>query len=206
MTTIIKITPDDFESAVDIAKETLKSGGIIVYPTDTLYGIGCDATSEEAVRKVHTIKGTWMHKPLSVMVSDFSMIEYYCDTWAWEDMIIRKYLPGPHTFILKKKREIAASESDKLGVRMPDLEFCLELCKRFGKPIVTTSANATDKESPFKIEDVNKEIIDSVSLVIDGGPTKYRKPSGIIDLVEKKIIRKGFEDINLLDMADETQK
>jgi L-threonylcarbamoyladenylate synthase len=201
--TTIKITEEDYESAVDVANAELKSGRIIVYPTDTVYGIGGDATNEGVVRRIHEIKGITDKRPMSVMMSDLSMIEYYCETGIWEDIILKKYLPGPYTFVLKKRQYIPASETEKLGVRIPDNAFCQALCRRFGRPIITTSANITSQKPPVNFSGIEEEIIKSADLAIDGGPTKYRQPSVVIDLVERKLLREGAKDgISLLELPE----
>lgn len=191
MATILKITEDDYESAVDVAHAMLHAGGLVVYPTDTVYGIGADATSAEAVEKIHKVKGISDKRPMSVLVSDFGMIDYYCETGIWEDMILRKYLPGPYTFILRRARPIAASDTEKLGVRLPDSDFCRAMCKEFGRPIITTSANLTGQRPPTNFAEVDKRIIDAADLAIDGGPTRQKSPSVVIDLVDRKVIREG---------------
>ncbi|MBD3210063.1 threonylcarbamoyl-AMP synthase [Candidatus Micrarchaeota archaeon] len=202
MATTLKITDEDFQDAVDIASVLMKSEGVVAYPTDTVYGIGGDATSEEAVRKVHAIKESDPEKPISIMVADFGVVEYYCDTGLWEDMILSRYLPGPYTFILKKKRPLPASKSEKIGVRMPYSRFCQGLCKRFGRPILTTSANPTGKEPPVRFEQVDTDILEQTDLAIDGGPTRYLSHSMVIDLVERKLIRKGGEKIDLVEFPE----
>lgn len=202
MVTVLKITEDDFDSALDAAYGVLKNGGIIIYPTDTAYGIGCDADNEEAVKKIHEIKGSDPEKPLSVMVGDYGTIDYYCESGIWEDIILKKYLPGPYTFILKRHRPISASKNEKLGVRIPDNLFCQYLAQKFRRPIVTTSANASGDSPPFRFDDVKKEILGKVDLAIDGGPTKLQSASVIIDLVEHKILRKGEESIDLIELPE----
>jgi len=202
MATILKITRENFKSALDIARPILQSGGIIVYPTDTVYGIGGDATSEEVVKKIHKIKGIAEQKPLSVMVGDFGMIDYYCDTGLWEDVILKRYLPGPYTFILKKRRPLPASETDKLGIRMPDHPFCQALCWMFGRPIISTSANLTGQEPPDTLQEVDGSILDAAEVAIDGGPTEYGSASAVVDLVEKKFIRKGLKEISLVEFPE----
>ncbi len=203
MTTILKISEDDFEAEVDVAVALLKSGGTLVYPTDTVYGVGGDATSETVVKAIHAMKGSDPSKPLSVMVSDLGMVEYYCETGVWEDIILGKYLPGPYTFVLKKTRYLPASGTDKLGIRIPDSPFCQELCRRFSGPIITTSANPTGQKPPISFGEVDKRIIDKVQVAIDGGETKYKTPSVVIDLVERKLLREGAkEGISLIDLPE----
>jgi L-threonylcarbamoyladenylate synthase len=201
--TVLKITDEDYESAVDVAHALLHTGGVMVYPTDTVYGIGGDATSEKVVERIHKIKGIKERRPMSIMVSDPGMIEYYCETGIWEDMILERYLPGPYTFILKKKRSIPASSTDRIGVRMPDSPFCKALCEAFGKPIVSTSANVTAHKPATKLSDVDKKVLDGVDLSIDGGFTKFRSPSIVVDLVERKMLREGAsEKIDLVEFPE----
>jgi len=203
--TTIKITEDDYESAVDVVHALLHSKGTMVYPTDTVYGIGGDATSDEVVKKIHEMKGIKDKRPMSVMVADFGMIDYYCETGVWEDMIMSRYLPGPYTFILKKneRRYLPVSEGDTLGVRMPDSPFCQALCKAFSKPIITTSANLTGEAAPTKVNDVDKKVLDTVDVVVDGGYTKYRSPSIVVDLVKRKVIREGSsEEIEIVELPE----
>ncbi len=203
MTTILKITEDDFDAEVDVAVALLRSGGVLVYPTDTVYGVGGDATSDDVVKAIHALKGSDPSKPLSVMVSDLTMAGYYCETGVWEDIILGKYLPGPYTFVLRKTRYIAASPTDKLGIRIPDSAFCQELCRRFGRPIVTTSANPSGEAPPVSFSGVDKRIIEKVQVAIDGGETKYKTPSAVIDLVERKLLREGArEGVSLVDLPE----
>jgi L-threonylcarbamoyladenylate synthase len=201
--TVLKITEDDFDAAVDIAAALLKNGGTMVYPTDTVYGIGADAASPEAVGKIRAIKGIGDKKPMSVMVSDLNMVDYFCETGVWEDIILRKYLPGPYTFILKKARDIPASDTGTLGVRIPDSQFCQAICRKFGRPIVTTSANPTAQAPPTRFEDVDKRVLGAVDLSIDGGQTKYGAASTVIDLVERRMLRQNDREwIGLVDLPE----
>jgi L-threonylcarbamoyladenylate synthase len=202
MTTTLKIAEDDFEDAVDIAAAYMRSGGIVVYPTDTVYGIGGDATREDVVHKVHRIKGMDKLRPISVMMPDLGMAEYYCETGIWEDMILGRYLPGPYTFIMRKRIELPASQNEKLGIRIPESLFCQALCRRLGKPILTTSANPTGQEAPVRFDQVDKGIIEKVDLAIDGGATKYTAPSLIVDLVDRKFMRERGDEVDLVEIPE----
>ncbi|MEM5814780.1 MAG: L-threonylcarbamoyladenylate synthase [Candidatus Aenigmatarchaeota archaeon] len=200
MTTILKITEDDYEDALIIANDMLRSGAVIIYPTDTVYGIGGDATAPEVVERIYRIKGITDRRPLSVMMAGSDMIEYYCETGIWEDIILRKHLPGPYTFVLGLRHPLPATSTKKLGIRIPDSVFCQRLCEKFGRPIITTSANATSKRPPASFEAIDRGIIDAADLAIDGGPTKYGAASVVIDLVERKLIREGGETISLIEL------
>jgi L-threonylcarbamoyladenylate synthase len=197
-TSVIRIEDeDDLKEAIDFVDAYLRSGGIIIYPTDTVYGIGCDANSRDAIAKVHAIKGGDPAKPLSVMVASLGMIDEYCETGLWDDIILRKYLPGPYTFLLKSRGLCPASANEKLGVRIPDSLFCQGLCAKFGRPIVTTSANLAGQAPPAKFGDIDGRVLEQVGIAVDAGLTKHGGPSAIIDLVEKKYIREGGQTINL---------
>jgi L-threonylcarbamoyladenylate synthase len=197
MTTVLKIAGDDFEGAIDVIDPLVHSGGVFVYPTDTVYGIGGKADSADVVRKINAIKGSDRSKPLSVMVSDFGMIDEYCETGIWEDMILKRYLPGPYTFILKLRRPMAASGTDRLGVRMPESAFCRALCERIGEPVITTSANLSGRKAPVQFSEIDARILASVQVAVDGGPTKYRKASLVLDLVDVAQLREGAKGIEI---------
>lgn len=204
MTTIIEFRGDGYDEAVELADAHLRSGGILIYPTDTVYGIGCDATNESAVAKVRRIKGVEANKPLSVMVAGLGMAEEYCETGIWEDMILKRFLPGPYTFILKESEGLpAAGGSGTIGIRIPDSEFCNALCARFGKPIVTTSANLTGKPAPKTCQEIDMAVMSAAGLAIDGGPAKHGTSSTVIDLVLRRMLRQGDKDwINLVDLPE----
>lgn len=186
---MVLILDSNTAMAIEEAVKFLQSGGVIIYPTDTLYGIGGDATSEAVVKKIHKIKRTSQKKPLSVMMASIDMAKEFCQIEQEQEKELMK-LPGPYTFLLKQKtKKLAASDGEKLGIRIPENEFCRMLCQRFQKPIVTTSANITKQKPPTTIEEVDKSILEAVDLAIDGGKTKHKKPSTIIDLVDGKRIR-----------------
>jgi len=191
MVFILKISEDDFESALDAAIAHLAGGGVLVYPTDTVYGMGCDASSRSALDSIRRIKKVEPAKPFSVMMADQKMISEYCEVEPWARPILEKYLPGPYTFLLKDKGLCAAAGNGKLGVRIPDSGFCQALCSRFGRPIVTTSANVSGKEPPKDFKDIEKKVLEAVGIAIDAGPTKYAGASTIVDLVDNRLIREG---------------
>ncbi len=197
MVEIIKFIGGKMEGAVFRAKEAIVSGKTIIYPTDTVYGIGGDALNPDVVEKVREIKGMEKDKPLSVMMADLNMIEEYCEVGLWEEIILKRHLPGPFTFILKKRRDIPVTGDKTLGIRVPEFEFCNRLSEEVGKPIISTSANKTGAPAPTSFEEIKKEILESADMAIDRGPTRYRRASDVVDLVNKKIIRKGVGVIDL---------
>jgi len=172
-----------------IAANLLRKGEIIVYPTDTVYGIGGDATSEKVIKKIHEIKQRPLNKPISVLVSDLEMLGKYAEINEKQMDILKKSLPGPYTFILKPKIKLPVSENN-IGFRIPD-HWCTLLAKEFEKPITTTSANIYKHPTPRNIEKIKDIFKDFVSLYIDEGILEG-KPSKVIDLTQTpiKVIRK----------------
>lgn len=159
--------------------KAIKSGAIFIYPTDTVYGIGCNAKLEKSVARIREIKKQFS-RPFSVIAPSMD--------WIAENLEIKKEVrPGPYTFILKKKRECVAknvSFGDTLGVRIPKQEFT-KVIEKAGVPFVTTSANLTGEKAPKSLKEVKLK----ADYVIDGGELKG-KASKVIDLtVKRKVVR-----------------
>jgi L-threonylcarbamoyladenylate synthase len=147
--------------------EDILSGKIFIYPTDTIYGIGCNALNEKAVEKIKKLKKRERDKPLSVIAPSFDWIEENCVV----DVELKKYLPGPYTIILKKKDPEFlkhVSDTDSLGVRIPACEFS-EHVKDAGVPFITTSVNLSRDPFARSIEEVPKEILDNVDRIVNEG-------------------------------------
>lgn len=188
------------ESSIKIATDVLKSGGLIIYPTETLYGAGVDATNVEAVKKLTAYKNRPLGKPYSIAVKDTNMAEEYGHLNQISKNLFREFLPGPLTVIVKGKHKLAKgveSEDGKLGIRLPDYKFVHSLIERFGKPITATSANASYKKRPYKISDILNNLSqkqkDLIDLVIDAGTLPTREPSTVIDTTfdEPAVLRQG---------------
>ncbi len=185
------IIAEDYDTAKESAKAVISSGGVLVYPTDTLYGLGCDATSKEAVEKIYSIKKREGKKPMSMLVSGFEMIRKYCDVPPAHSKIIHELLPGPYTFILALREKLPVSGTLQVGVRVPEHHFMRQVSRELGLPIVTTSANVSGEKDADELSGVNQEIANEADLLIDGGKCKYAQGSTVIDLVQMKILRKG---------------
>ncbi len=175
--------------AIDI----LKDDGVVLYPTDTIYGLGANIFSDEAVRRIYDIKERPHKKPLSVLVHDFEAIPLIADV-SNNEKILRKYLPGPYTFILYKKDiipPVVTSYTSKVGVRIPNNKVARLLSLDF--PITTTSANISNMEVQSNPDDIMKQLKKEVDLIIDVGDLKCSNPSTIIDLTKDKpkLVRKG---------------
>lgn len=180
----------------DISKaiSALKNGDIIVYPTDTLYGLGADIYNDDAVRKVFKIKKRPLNDPLSVAVSDFCELEKIAFTDDCSQKLVKQFLPGKLTLILKKKKiisNIVTGGLDKIAVRIPDNKIALELLSSFG-PITATSANIHGLKTSYNINEINMQFKENVAIYLDNGRLEGR-PSTIIDLTDTsiRIIRKG---------------
>lgn len=184
------------------AASIIKSGEIIVYPTDTLYGLGADALNKDAIRAVFKIKKRPLSLPLPIAVSNIEMLKEYVKLDTRSKSVIEKFLPGALTVILKKKGnlpDILTSGSEKVAVRIPDKRTALDLINVIGYPITTTSANLSGKIPPISVEEVQDQLKD-VKFILDGGKLASREPSTIIDLTSKpNIVRVGripYEVIN----------
>ncbi len=175
------------------AARLVLSGGVIVYPTETVYGIGASALVEDAVRKVSRIKRRPPSMPLSVAVSSFKMMEAVAEIDANDLDLLEKLLPGPVTVLVKKRRcipDLVTSGSPLVGIRYPDHELALELIEMTG-PITSTSANVTGSLPPTSVGELDPMIRDAVDLVLDGGRCRFARSSTIVDLGTRKIIRVG---------------
>lgn len=188
-------------SQLDEVIEDLSTGGVIVYPTDTLYGIGVDIYNYDAVKKVFTIKSRSHDKPLSICAHDINQIKEIAETNDVINEIIDKLLPGPYTLLIKKKdvvSDVLTAGSEKIGIRIPNNEISSYLT-RFN-PITSTSANISDTSTPDNVQDISDQLGDKISCYIDVGRLN-KEASTIIDLTSEypSIIRKGAYDKELLD-------
>ena len=187
------------EKEILAAIEVLRAGGLILYPTDTVWGIGCDAMNKEAVEKVYALKQSQNKTSMIVLCRDADMIVRYVNKAPGIAFDVMEMSEKPLTLILGGAVGVAPNlipEEGTLGVRVPNHEFCQQLLRRFGKPIVSTSANISGEPTPLKgLKDVAREIINGVDFVVNprfqGKPSC--QPSAIIAFGERgevNIIRK----------------
>jgi L-threonylcarbamoyladenylate synthase len=171
--------------------QKLADGQVFIYPTDTVYGLGCDALDEESVQRIFNIKGRGFDKPLSVAFSSLSHLNEYVTLEGGDEKELIKRLPGPYTFIVRNKKipAVVTGGLDTVGVRIPDYGPALEIIRGLGRPIITTSVNKSGQESAKNVQGISQEILDSVDFIIDGGQCGSGSPSRIIDLIDKKILR-----------------
>jgi L-threonylcarbamoyladenylate synthase len=188
------------EEVIRTACEVLAAGGLLIFPTETTYGAGVDATNQEAVNKLLAYKSRREGKPLSIAVTDQAMAELYVEVNDSAKRIYERFLPGPVTVVSKSKGVVAdgvASEYGTLGIRIPAYPLILEIVKAYGKPITATSANGSGEKRPYTIQDIldglsekQKSLLD---LVLDAGELPKNPPSTVIDttLETPVIFRQG---------------
>ena len=196
---IIKIdgTNPDYDK-IRIARMAMKKGSIIIYPTDTVYGIGANVFDEKAILKVFSIKKRALNKPLSICISRIEDIKQVAQMDVRAETVIRNLLPGPFTIILKKNDNISSlltAGSDKIGIRIPDNSICMDLSKEF--PITSTSANLSGYDIPESVEGVLKQLGSSIDIMMDAGICKHGIPSTVIDMTvyPPKVLREGAGNI-----------
>ena len=181
--------------------EVLKEGGVVGYPTDTIYGIGCDLFNPEAIRRIHRLKKLEGKKLLSFICSDLKDISRYAYVSNYAYKMMKRLLPGAYTFVLKATKlvpKIAMTKQNTVGIRIPDNKICLALVKELGHPIISTSVYKPDEglfNGPAGIEERFGKQLD---LVIDGGVI-VAEHSSIIDLAgdSPRVIRRGKGDVSL---------
>ena len=177
--------------------EIIKNGGIVVFPTETVYGIGTNGLDKEAVERLYKIKERPLNKPISLLVSDYEMIEKVVkDINELEYKIMKKFFPGPLTIILNKKDivpDIVTSGGSTVGIRMPEEEITRKLIEYAGVPIAAPSANISGKPSGIDLQEIVKEFGDKVDYYIDGGKSKIGIGSTIVKVENNtiKILREG---------------
>lgn len=181
---------------VDLIVDYLKRGQVIAYPTDTVYGLGCDARNAEAIKKINKIKGEKKSKPLLVLISDFEMLKKYCFVNSMQLEYLKKIWPGPVTVILKRRPGLPAELTgglNSLAVRLPDNDFLTKIINEAGFPIVSTSLNKKGEKTLTDVKNLEKYFKYLPDLVIDAGECKRTKPSRLVDIRDInniKILRK----------------
>ena len=173
------------ESRINEAIATLKGGGVVAFPTDTVYGVGVDPFRPEAVRKLYQIKGRPIDKPIPILVGSRGDVERVAQNLPpMFSQLAEQFWPGELTLIVEAKglpTEITAG-GDTVGVRMPNHPMALALLQRFGGAIATTSANRSDEPPATSAEEVRSELGELVDIILDGGQTATSIASTVLDL------------------------
>lgn len=204
-TEIIKINPDAIDaSLINEAGKIIASGGLVAFPTETVYGLGASALDERAAKKIYAAKGRPSDNPLIVHIWDKAQIdELACDIPLYARKLIDKFMPGPFTIILKKRDIIPDTVTpgkDSVGIRLPSHKVARELIRSAGVPIAAPSANTSGKPSPTKAEHVIDDMAGRIECIIDGGSCEVGVESTIVDATGASpvILRPGGVTLEML--------
>ncbi len=201
---LLEINPQNpGERQISIVVDILRKGGIIAYPTDTYYGIGCDIMNKRSIEKIYTLKQRDKNSPFSFICPDLKDISKYAKVSNFAYRNMKRLLPGPYTFILtgsKMVPKIMLTKRKTAGIRVPDNKIALALAHQLGNPILSTSASGPDGkifEDPSLLHD---HFIKTIDVVIDGGPVPG-SPSSVISLIDDvpEIIRYGAGNIDIFE-------
>ncbi len=196
MVKIIDVRNKIKDEDLDEVALKIKNGGIVIFPTETVYGIGVNGLDQEAVKKLYEVKKRPLDKPFSLLVDSLQMIkELTEEISSEEEKLIKKFFPGPLTLIMKKKNivpDITTANTPYVGIRMPDNDITLALIKKAGVPIAAPSANISGKPSGTNIEDIKEDFL-NIDYMLDAGEAKIGIASTIVKIEnsEVKIIREG---------------
>ncbi len=174
--------------------EVLEQGGLIAYPTDTFYGMGCDLFNKKGIQLIYKIKNRPLKQPFSIICDSLKEISRYAQVSNYAYKTMKRLLPGPYTFILEGTRlvpKIMLTKRKTVGIRVPDNNICLAIVRTLGRPIITTSAELNDPHS------IEESYTPYIQIVIDGG-VLYPNPSSVISLIGDvpEVIRQGKGDIS----------
>ncbi len=187
------------------AAQVLRGGGIVVMPTDTVYGLTCGITHHDAIRRIYKLKDMDPKKPLSVLVNDMSMVGRYAkgvSTPAYR--LLKRVLPGPYTFIFQASSEVPKIMLRKrrtIGIRMPDNPIALALLQEMGEPLLSSSIRDPEHDFVNDPDEIERSLENDVELVIDGG-ILLPVPSTVVDLSDDEpvLIREGKGDVGVLEL------
>ncbi|MCW1296929.1 MAG: L-threonylcarbamoyladenylate synthase [Candidatus Parvarchaeota archaeon] len=186
MTKILKIRNEsDFEK-IRIAASVIKKGGLVAFPTETVYGLGANALDVNAVKRIFEVKKRPLDNPIIVHIANkMEIYQLSRDVPSYAKKLIKKFWPGPLTLVLKKAEivpKITCANLDTIAIRMPDNKIALTLIKEAGVPIAAPSANLAGKPSPTSAQHVIQDLYGKIDIIIDGGPTRIGIESTVINL------------------------
>ena len=187
-TKVLKIDPNSpDESVIEFAAQVLKDGGLVAFPTETVYGIGANFLKEDTIKKLYDIKKRPLDKPFTIHISTIDTIkDMNCEVSPFAESLINKFWPGPITIILK-------SDNRKLGFRMPKNVIAKDLISKTGVPVVAPSANLSGEAPPTEADEILRTLDGEIDLILDSGKTEVGIESTVIDttVFPYKILRKG---------------
>lgn len=177
----------DYSKLKDVAN-ALKNGELVLFPTETVYGLGANGLNEEAVKRIYEVKNRSRKKPINLLVCNMEMIEELAqDISVLEYKLMKTFFPGPFTIILKKKKivpDIVTAGLDTVGVRMPSGVIAQKLVELSGVPVATPSANLSGEPSGINLNDILEEFKDKVDYAIDGGTSELGIASTIVKVID----------------------
>lgn len=188
---------NDIDKDLNLTAKKIQEGFMVVFPTETVYGLGTNGLNSYAVKKIFDVKKRSLNKPVSLLVSDINMIKTIAlNVSDLEWQLIECFFPGPLTIVLNKRKcvpDILTANNPTVGVRMPDDNIALNLIKKAGVPIATTSANISDEASSLSIEEAINQFGDDVDYYLDNGKSKMGIASTVIKVENNKvrILRQG---------------
>jgi tRNA threonylcarbamoyl adenosine modification protein (Sua5/YciO/YrdC/YwlC family) len=192
---VLNINPDNPQQRlINRIVQVLETGGLIAYPTDTFYGIGCDLYNKKAIQLIYRIKNRPLKKPFSFICDGLTEISRYAIVSNYAYKTMKRLLPGPYTFILEGTRlvpKIMLTKRRTVGIRVPDNNICLAILRTFGRPIISTSAMYNDPQS---INEAHGQFLD---IIIDGGILN-QNPSSVVSLIDDipEVLREGKGDVS----------
>ena len=194
---IVKLNEFNLNEVIENCTEILKKGGLIVYPTETAYGLGADIYNKTAVDRIFDIKKRDKNLPLSVIAADLKMAESICFELSKNvKNIIDHFMPGPLTLVFEADKSVppyVLGQGNSIGFRIPGNNFCLKLLLSYNNPITATSANISGNKEARKITDIDSGVLSNVELIIDSGEIKSEDVSTIVKIEGNKydILREG---------------
>jgi tRNA threonylcarbamoyl adenosine modification protein (Sua5/YciO/YrdC/YwlC family) len=199
---LININPDTPQQRlIDQVVELLRRGGIIAYPTDTYYGIGCDIMNKKAIERIYQLRQRNKKKPFSFICSSLKNISHYAKVTNYAYKNMRRLLPGPYTFVLAGSKlvpKIMLTKRKTAGIRVPDNRICMALVEALGNPIISTSAKAPDGTIFYDASLIQEHFGNRLDAVIDGGHVPGQ-PSSVVSIIDDapEIIREGVGDVSI---------
>lgn len=192
----MRIVPESDGASGDEAVRVLRDGGLVCYPTDTVYGIGAAAGDDAAVRRLFAVKGRSPDKPLPLLLADVSDAARVAEVTPLAKALAGRFWPGALTIVMRKAvsyRSLALAGGDTVALRVPDHELVRRIVRTLGEPITGTSANRAGTRAPISAAEVAFQMGEMVELIIDGGQSRTRLESTVIDITRDKpeIVREG---------------
>lgn len=198
---VLKIHPENPQSRhIAAAAATLAGGGIIAYPTDTTYGIGCSIFNKAGIERIYRLKQRDRKKPFSFICATISEVASYARVSNTAFKILKRYLPGPYTFVLEATRDVPdllLTRQKTVGIRIPDNRICLDIVRQLGNPLVTTSANLSGEDPVGDPEMIDLAFGGLLDLIVDGGILS-KEVSSVVSLVgdTPEVLRAGIGDVS----------